>query len=296
MQVSEGRADKGGKSTKTAASTARTRTTVTGDHGPRSTYTTVRQLTGHLRRSTRNRPGAQRIRAAPAALRQPAIHRLRSNPSDTATSSGCAPALTCSTARARSTSSVRRSNFRRSLSRVGRSCQITSWESTYLRAPRYPSGLLTVPRWTRSRSALVEFDIRAFFDSVRWDLVSKAVEAVCDVSRVRLYVKPWLAAPVQQPDGTMVPGKGTPRGSPVSPRWQTCSFGPAKAEYLRGSGRLVRAGVDQVADRTALSCHAGTSARPSSSVASAVNRETGRSTPWSAWTPARSASGGYATV
>ena len=65
---------------------------------------------------------------------------------------------------------------------------------------------------------VIEFDIRSFFDSVRWDLVVKAVEAVCDLSWVLLYVKRWLAAPVQQPDGTVVRReKGTPQGSAISP-------------------------------------------------------------------------------
>jgi len=65
---------------------------------------------------------------------------------------------------------------------------------------------------------VVEFDIRAFFDSVPWPLVVKAVQAVCDVPWVVLYVKRWLAAPLVQPDGTLRGrDKGTPQGSAVSP-------------------------------------------------------------------------------
>ncbi len=65
---------------------------------------------------------------------------------------------------------------------------------------------------------VVEFDIRSFFDSVRWDLVVKAVSAVCDLPWVLLYVRRWLAAPVQQLDGTLVVReKGTPQGSSISP-------------------------------------------------------------------------------
>ena len=65
---------------------------------------------------------------------------------------------------------------------------------------------------------VIEFDIRSFFDSVRWDLVCKAVAAVCDLPWVMLYVKRWLAAPVQCPDGTVVlREKGTPQGSAISP-------------------------------------------------------------------------------
>ena len=51
-----------------------------------------------------------------------------------------------------------------------------------------------------------------------WDLIVKAVEAVCDTPWVLLYVKRWLAAPLQSPDGSLVErDKGTPQGSAVSP-------------------------------------------------------------------------------
>ena len=46
----------------------------------------------------------------------------------------------------------------------------------------------------------------------------RAVEAVTDCRWVLLYVKRWLAAPLQYPDGTLVErDKGTPQGSAVSP-------------------------------------------------------------------------------
>jgi RNA-directed DNA polymerase len=65
---------------------------------------------------------------------------------------------------------------------------------------------------------VLEFDIRKFFDSVRWDLVVKAVEAHTDARWVVLYVKRWLAAPLHLPDGTLqARDRGTPRGSAVSP-------------------------------------------------------------------------------
>jgi RNA-directed DNA polymerase len=69
-----------------------------------------------------------------------------------------------------------------------------------------------------SRDWVIDLDIRAFFDSVPWDLVVKAVQAVCDVPWVVLYVKRWLAAPLALPDGTLrVRDRGTPQGSAVSP-------------------------------------------------------------------------------
>jgi len=65
---------------------------------------------------------------------------------------------------------------------------------------------------------VVEFDIRSFFDSVSWELVMKAVGSVCDLPWVLLYVKRWLAAPLQQAGGTLVERhRGTPQGSAVSP-------------------------------------------------------------------------------
>lgn len=65
---------------------------------------------------------------------------------------------------------------------------------------------------------VIDLDVQKFFDTVPWDLVVKAVEAVCDTRWVLLYVKRWLAAPLQLPDGTLVErDKGTPQGSAVSP-------------------------------------------------------------------------------
>jgi RNA-directed DNA polymerase len=65
---------------------------------------------------------------------------------------------------------------------------------------------------------VIELDIQKFFDSVRWDLVVKAVEAHTDATWVVLYVKRWLSAPLQHPDGALEQrNRGTPQGSPVSP-------------------------------------------------------------------------------
>jgi RNA-directed DNA polymerase len=65
---------------------------------------------------------------------------------------------------------------------------------------------------------VVEFDIRSFFDSVPWELVMKAVGSVCDLPWVVLYVRRWLAAPLQRADGTLTERhRGTPQGSAVSP-------------------------------------------------------------------------------
>ena len=48
---------------------------------------------------------------------------------------------------------------------------------------------------------------------MRWDLIVKAVEAHTDLPWVVLYVKRWLAAPLQLPDGSLLErDRGTPQG------------------------------------------------------------------------------------
>ena len=67
---------------------------------------------------------------------------------------------------------------------------------------------------------VVDLDIRAFFDSVPWDLILRAVEHHIDTDQrwILLYVRRWLAAPIQQPDGSLVErDRGTPQGSAISP-------------------------------------------------------------------------------
>jgi len=67
---------------------------------------------------------------------------------------------------------------------------------------------------------VIDLDVQKFFDSVPWDLMVKAVEANITTSQkwVLLYVKRWLKAPLQLPDGTVQDrDRGTPQGSAVSP-------------------------------------------------------------------------------
>jgi RNA-directed DNA polymerase len=65
---------------------------------------------------------------------------------------------------------------------------------------------------------IVDLDIRSYFDSVPWELVVKAVAAHSTDPWVLLYVKRWLAAPLQLPDGTLRErDRGTAQGSAVSP-------------------------------------------------------------------------------
>ncbi len=65
---------------------------------------------------------------------------------------------------------------------------------------------------------VVDLDIKAFFDSVPWDFILKAVEHHTDQKWILLYVRRWLQAPMQQQDGMLVErDRGTPQGSAISP-------------------------------------------------------------------------------
>jgi RNA-directed DNA polymerase len=65
---------------------------------------------------------------------------------------------------------------------------------------------------------VLDLDVQKFFDSVDHDLMVRAVEANTDQKWVVLYVRRWLKAPIQLPDGTVAQrDRGTPQGSAVSP-------------------------------------------------------------------------------
>ncbi len=67
---------------------------------------------------------------------------------------------------------------------------------------------------------MIDLDIRKFFDSVRWDLIVRAIEAhtAQETRWIVLYVKRWLAAPLQLPGGALQErDRGTPQGSAISP-------------------------------------------------------------------------------
>ena len=68
------------------------------------------------------------------------------------------------------------------------------------------------------RAWVIDLDVQKFFDSVRHDLIVKAVEAHTDAPWVLLYVRRWLSAPMRQPRGVLVAReRGTPQSSAVSP-------------------------------------------------------------------------------
>ena len=76
----------------------------------------------------------------------------------------------------------------------------------------------------RSLPGMIDLDVQKFFDTVPWSFVVKAVEAVTDCRWVLLYVKRWLAAPLQMPDGTLVEReKKTRKARRLRRSWRTCS-------------------------------------------------------------------------
>jgi RNA-directed DNA polymerase len=69
-----------------------------------------------------------------------------------------------------------------------------------------------------SQPWVLDLDIQGFFDNVPHEPILLAVEKHTTVPWVLLYVKRWLTAPIQQPDGTHQPrDRGTPQGSAISP-------------------------------------------------------------------------------
>jgi RNA-directed DNA polymerase len=65
---------------------------------------------------------------------------------------------------------------------------------------------------------VVDLDIKAFFDTIDHSLIMKAVAHHTDLSWVLLYVRRWLATPMQYPDGTQTARyRGSPQGSAISP-------------------------------------------------------------------------------
>ena len=65
---------------------------------------------------------------------------------------------------------------------------------------------------------VIDLDLRAFFDSIPWDLMLRAVSKHTNERWVLLYVERWLKAPLEREDGTVVErDRGTPQGSAISP-------------------------------------------------------------------------------
>ncbi len=67
---------------------------------------------------------------------------------------------------------------------------------------------------------VVDLDLKAFFDTLPWDLLLRAVDHHLDHDHrwVSLYVRRWLQAPLQVEDSSLVErDRGSPQGSAISP-------------------------------------------------------------------------------
>jgi len=65
---------------------------------------------------------------------------------------------------------------------------------------------------------VLDLDVQAYFDSLDWELMLKAVRQHTDCRWVLLYVERWLKAPVQMEDGSIVLRMaGTPQGGVMTP-------------------------------------------------------------------------------
>ena len=88
-------------------------------------------------------------------------------------------------------------------------------ESSYGYRPKKSalSAVRKVQENVRKLSWVIDLDIKEFFENVNHELLFKALKLHVSEKWVLLYIRRWLEAPVQLPDGTSVPssGKGTPQ-------------------------------------------------------------------------------------
>ena len=65
---------------------------------------------------------------------------------------------------------------------------------------------------------VLDLDVKAYFDSIDWELMLRAVRRHTNHPWVLLYIERWLKAPMQMEDGSVVlRTAGTPQGGVVSP-------------------------------------------------------------------------------
>jgi len=63
---------------------------------------------------------------------------------------------------------------------------------------------------------VLDLDVKAYFDSIDWELMLRAVRRHTNQPWVLLYIERWLKAPVQLEDGSVVPPmSGTPQGGGI---------------------------------------------------------------------------------
>jgi RNA-directed DNA polymerase len=107
---------------------------------------------------------------------------------------------------------------------------------------------------------VIDLDIRAFFDSIPWNLMLKAVSKHTDLQWILLYVERWLQAPLQMQDGTLQQrDRGTPQGSAISPLLANLFLHYAFDVWLRKNYPAVT--FERYADDAVLHCKSEAQAR-----------------------------------
>ena len=88
----------------------------------------------------------------------------------------------------------------------------------------YRSGKSAIDAVRRARQRcwrydwVLDLDVKAYFDSIDWELMLRAVRRHTNRPWVLLYIERWLKAPMQMEDGSIVPRmSGTPQGGVISP-------------------------------------------------------------------------------
>ena len=72
---------------------------------------------------------------------------------------------------------------------------------------------------------VLDLDVKAYFDSIDWELMLRAVRRHTNRPWVLLYIERWLKAPMQMEDGSIVPRmSGTPQGGVITPRTQKVTW------------------------------------------------------------------------
>jgi group II intron reverse transcriptase/maturase len=101
---------------------------------------------------------------------------------------------------------------------------------------------------------VVDLDIQGFFDNVPHAEIVAAVEKHTELSWAVLYVRRWLVAPIQHPDGScLTPAKGTPQGSSISPLLSNLFLHYALDSWLTRNQPSVR--FERYCDDVVLHCH-----------------------------------------
>lgn len=107
---------------------------------------------------------------------------------------------------------------------------------------------------------VIDLDIKGFFDNLDHDLVLKAVAHHTGQKWILLYVRRWLKAPLQRPDGTLVArDRGSPQGSAISPLLANLFMHYALDAWMGREFPAVR--FERYCDDVVIHCHSEEQAR-----------------------------------